>query len=138
MKWQQRVRVITGFSCTRIVLSMTVLILLVIGWLTANLVQVASALCVLYALAFVLMFVFQRQGCQQLRGIGDFFEELTTDWYFAVSLIALWLLSGVMNQHFLLVLIGLAMLAGPALVSLLVKEHKQESGNFASEQDERR
>lgn len=138
MKWQQRVRVISGLSCMQILLNLAVIVLLVTGWFTARLVAVSLGFCLFYALMFLLMFVFQRQDNNKLREAGDFLEELTTSWYSGAALIALWLLSRVLHHNLLLALIGFAMLAGPALVSLLVKERKSGSGDFPPEQDERR
>ncbi|ELY6560926.1 hypothetical protein ABL720_002881 [Escherichia coli] len=41
-----------------------------------------------------------------------------------VALIVLWLLSRVLENNFLLAIAGLAILAGPAVVSLLAKDKK--------------
>jgi len=58
------------------------------------------------------------------REVGDVLEELTTTWYFGAAMIVLWLLSRVLQNNLLLALAGLAILAGPAVVSLLTKEKK--------------
>ena len=103
MKWQQRVRVATGLSCWQIMLHLLVVALLVVGWMSKTLVHVGVGLCALYCVTV---------------------EELTTTWYFGAALIVLWLLSRVLENNFLLAIAGLAILAGPAVVSLLAKDKK--------------
>ena len=124
MKWQQRVQVTTGLSCWQIMLHLSVLCVLLVGWKTATLIPVGIGLCVLYVATVILMFALQRVRTGRLRDIGDFLEELTTTWYFGNAMIVLWLLSRVLQNNLLLALAGLAILAGPAVVSLLTKEKK--------------
>ncbi|WP_058913884.1 YbhQ family protein [Entomohabitans teleogrylli] len=138
MKWQQRIRVATGLSCWQIMLHLLVVAILVVGWQTGTLVRVGLGLCVLYAVTVVLMLLFQRHQEQRMRDIGDFLEELTTTWYFGTAMIALWLISRFVHNPFLLALAGLGLLAGPALVSLLAKDRRARSGNFASKHGIRR
>ncbi|MED5738280.1 YbhQ family protein, partial [Enterobacter ludwigii] len=45
-------------------------------------------------------------------------------WYFGAALIVLSLLSRALEKNFLLAFVGLATLAGPAVVSLLAKDKK--------------
>ena len=135
MKWQQRVRVRTGLGCWQIMLHLAVVAALLVGWKTATLIPVGVGLCLLYVLTVVLMFTFQRFHSGRLRDIGDFLEELTTTWYFGTAMIALWLLSRVVQSHLVLVLAGLAMLAGPAIYSLLAKD---KSRNLAPKHPVRR
>lgn len=130
MKWQQRVRVATGLSCWQIMLHLLVVAVLVMGWMGGALVRVGLGLCVLYSVTVILMLALQRHHEQRWREVGDVLEELTTTWYFGAAIIALWLLSRVLHNNFLLALAGLAILAGPALVSLLVKEKKRNSGDL--------
>ncbi|KOQ98501.1 YbhQ family protein [Pluralibacter gergoviae] len=122
MKWQQRIRVATGLSCWQIVLHLLVVAALVAGWMNGMLVRVGLGLCALYAVTIILMVVLQRHHEARWRDIGDFLEELTTTWYFGAAVIAIWLLSRVLHNNLLLALAGVAILAGPALLSLLVKE----------------
>ena len=68
--------------------------------------------------------VFQRHPEQRWREVADVLEELTTTWYFGAALIVLWLLSRVLENNFVLAIVGLAILAGPAVVSLLAKDKK--------------
>lgn len=135
MKWQQRVQVATGLTCWQIMLHLTVVSVLLIGWKTATMIPVSVGLCLLYVTTVILMFVFQRFHSRKLRDIGDFLEELTTTWYFGSAMIALWLLSQVVESKLLLTAAGLAMIAGPAVYSLLAKD---KSGNFASKHPVRR
>lgn len=121
MKWQQRVRVATGLSCWQIMLHLLVVALLVVGWMSKTLVHVGVGLCALYCVTVVMMLVFQRHPEQRWREVADVLEELTTTWYFGAALIVLWLLSRVLENNFLLAIAGLAILAGPAVVSLLAK-----------------
>ncbi|HDS1234100.1 YbhQ family protein [Pluralibacter gergoviae] len=122
MKWQQRIRVATGLSCWQIVLHLLVVAALVAGWMNGMLVRVGLGLCALYAVTIILMLLLQRHHEARWRDIGDFLEELTTTWYFGAAVIAIWLLSRVLHNNLLLALAGVAILAGPALLSLLVKE----------------
>lgn len=124
MKWQQRVRVATGLSCWQIMLHLLVVALLVVGWMSKTLVHVGVGLCALYCVTVVMMLVFQRHPEQRWREVADVLEELTTTWYFGAALIVLWLLSRVLENNFVLAIAGLAILAGPAVVSLLAKDKK--------------
>lgn len=135
MKWQQRIRVTTGLSCWHIMLHLAVIGALLAGWKTATLIPVGIGLCLLYIFTVVLMFSFQRFRQGVLRDIGDFLEELTTTWYFGTALIAIWLLSRVVQSHLLLALAGVVMIAGPAVYSLLAKD---KSGNFSPKHPVRR
>ena len=124
MKWQQRVRVATGLSCWQIMLHLLVVAVLVMGWMSGTLVGVGLGLCVLYGVTVLSMLFLQRHHDARWREVGDVLEELTTTWYFGAAMIVLWLLSRVLQNNLLLALAGLAILAGPAVVSLLTKEKK--------------
>ena len=124
MKWQQRVRVATGLSCWQIMLHLLVVAVLVMGWMSGTLVRVGLGLCVLYGVTVLSMLFLQRHHDARWREVGDVLEELTTTWYFGAAMIVLWLLSRVLQNNLLLALEGLAILAGPAVVSLLTKEKK--------------
>lgn len=132
MKWQQRIRVTTGLSCWQILLHLLVVAVLVLGWMSGTLVHVGLGLCVLYGVTVLLMLALQRHHDARWREVADVLEELTTTWYFGTAMIALWLLSRVLENNYLLALAGLAMLAGPAVVSLLAKEDKGESRHLSS------
>lgn len=123
MKWQQRVRVATGLSCWQIMLHLLVVAVLVMGWMSGTLVRVGLGLCVLYGVTVLSMLFLQRHHDARWREVGDVLEELTTT-YFGAAMIVLWLLSRVLQNNLLLALAGLAILAGPAVVSLLTKEKK--------------
>lgn len=124
MKWQQRVRVATGLSCWQIMLHLLVVAVLVMGLMSGTLVRVGLGLCVLYGVTLLSMLFLQRHHDARWREVGDVLEELTTTWYFGAAMIVLWLLSRVLQNNLLLALAGLAILAGPAIVSLLTKEKK--------------
>ena len=124
MKWQQRVRVATGLSCWQIMLHLLVVAVLVMGWMSGTLVRVGLGLCVLYGVTVLSMLFLQRHHDARWREVGAVLEELTTTWYFGAAMIVLWLLSRVLQNNLLLALAGLAILAGPAVVSLLTKEKK--------------
>lgn len=138
MKWQQRLRVATGLGCWQIMLHLLVVAVLIVGWMSKSLVLVGLALCVLYAITVILMLALQRFHSGWLREFGDFLEELTTTWYFGTAMIGLWLLSRVFQSHAVLVFAGLIILAGPAIVSLLVKDTKRHSGDFSAKHGIRR
>ncbi|WP_336995572.1 YbhQ family protein [Leclercia sp. UBA7405] len=124
MKWQQRIRVATGLSCWQIMLHLAVVAVLVLAWTSGALVRVGLGLCVLYGVTVLLMLFLQRHHEQCWREVADVLEELTTTWYFGAAMIVLWLLSRVLQNNILLALAGLAILAGPAVVSLLTREKK--------------
>ncbi|WP_096216930.1 YbhQ family protein [Enterobacter hormaechei] len=124
MKGQQRVRVATGLSCWQIMLHLLVVAVLVMGWMSGTLVRVGLGLCVVYGVTVLSMLFLQRHHDARWREVGDVLEELTTTWYFGAAMIVLWLLSRVLQNNLLLALAGLAILAGPAVVSLLTKEKK--------------
>ena len=124
MKWQQRVRVATGLSCWQIMLHLLGVAVLVMGWMSGTLVRVGLGLCVVYGVTVLSMLFLQRHHDARWREVGDVLEELTTTWYFGAAMIVLWLLSRVLQNNLLLALAGLAILAGPAVVSLLTKEKK--------------
>ena len=130
MKWQQRVRVATGLSCWQIMLHLLVVAVLVMGWMSGALVRVGLGLCVVYAVTVLLMLALQRHPEQRWRDVADVLEELTTTWYFGAAVIVVWLLSRVLQNNYLLAVAGLAILAGPAVFSLLVKE--KASGDLAA------
>ncbi|MDU3717555.1 MAG: YbhQ family protein [Klebsiella michiganensis] len=109
MKWQQRVRVATGLSCWQIMLHLLVVAVLVMGWMSGALVRVGLGLCVLYGVTLVSMLFLQRHHDERWRDVGDFLEELTT-------------------------LAGLAILAGPAVVSLLAKDKNRYAKSFGLQQ----
>ena len=124
MKWQQRVRVATGLSCWQIMLHLLVVAVLVMGWMSGTLVRVGLGLCVLYGVTVLSMLFLQRHHDARWREVGDVLEELTTTWYFGAAMIVLGLLARVLQNNLLRALAGLAILAGPAVVSLLTKEKK--------------
>ncbi|WES69918.1 YbhQ family protein [Superficieibacter sp. HKU1] len=124
MKWQQRVRVATGLSCWQIVLHLLIVALLVASWMGGIMVRVGLGLCVVYSVTVVLMLALQRHHDRRWRDVADVLEELTTTWYFGTALIVLWLISRVVHNNLLLAVVGLAILAGPAVVSLLAKDKK--------------
>ncbi|MEB6379256.1 YbhQ family protein [Leclercia adecarboxylata] len=124
MKWQQRIRVATGLSCWQIMLHLLVVAVLVMAWMSGTLVRVGLGLCVLYGVTVLLMLFLQRHHEARWREVADVLEELTTTWYFGAAVIVLWLLSRVLQNNFLLAVAGLAILAGPAVVSLLTRDKK--------------
>jgi len=132
MRWQQRVRVATGLSCWQIVLHLLIVAGLVMGWMHGVLVHVGLGLCVVYGVTVLLMLALQRHPDPRWQDVADVLEELTTTWYFGAAMIVLWLLSRVLQNNFLLALAGLAILAGPALFSLLVKERRRTSKSYKS------
>lgn len=105
-------------------LHLLVVAALVMGWMSGALVRVGLGLCVMYGVTVLSMLFLQRHHDARWREVGDVLEELTTTWYFGAAMIVLWLLSRVLQNNLLLALAGLAILAGPAVVSLLTKEKK--------------
>jgi len=136
MRWQQRIRVATGLSCWQIVLHLMVVAVLIMGWMSKALVHVGLGLCVVYGVTMLLMLALQRHHEAKWREMGDFLEELTTTWYFGAAMIVLWLLSRVLQNNLLLALAGVVILAGPAIISLLMKD--KTSGHFTTKHRVRR
>lgn len=120
MKWSNRIQIVTGQTCLHIVLHLALIGTLVWGWKHQVLMQVSGSLLALYAVMFIGMLLTQRRV--RLRGIGDFFEEFTTTYYFGAAMLVLYLVSRILHNNLLLASLGVIMLAGPALVSLLAKE----------------
>ena len=136
MRWQQRIRVATGLSCWQIVLHLMVVAVLIMGWMSKALVHVGLGLCVVYGVTVILMLALQRHHEAKWREMGDFLEELTTTWYFGAAMIVLWLLSRVLQNNLLRALAGVVILAGPAIISLLMKD--KTSGHFTTKHRVRR
>lgn len=120
MNWSNRVKIITGQTCVHIAMHLLVIAALVWGWKHQALVEVCSTLVTAYAMVFIAMLVLQRSA--RLRSIGDYLEEATTTYYFGAAMMTLFLVSRVVHNTLLIACLGLVMLLGPALVSLLAKE----------------
>lgn len=123
MKWSNRIQIVTGQTCVHIALHLLLIAALVWGWKHQALLQVSTILLTLYASVFAAMLLTQR--LPRLRRIGDFLEDVTTTYYFGAAMLVLLVLSRVIHNNLLLGAVGVVMLAGPALVSLLVKERVQ-------------
>ena len=120
MKWSNRIQIVTGQTCVHISLHLLLIAALVWGWKHQALIQVSMVMLAMYSAVFIAMLLTQRVA--RLRNLGDFLEDVTTTYYFGAAMLVLFLLSRVVHNNLLLAGIGLLMLAGPALVSLLAKE----------------
>ena len=120
MKWSNRIQIITGQNCLHLVMHLLVIAALVWGWKHQALMQVSTILLATYAVIFVAMLVTQR--ISRLRPLGDFLEDITTTWYFGAAMLVLLLLSRVIPNPVILTAVGVVMVAGPAVVSLLAKD----------------
>lgn len=120
MKWSNRVQIVTGQTCVHITLHLLLIAALVWGWKHHALFQVSSVLLAMYASVFIVMLPAQR--LPRLRRLGDFLEDVTTTYYFGAAMLVLYLLSRVVHNNLLLGCVGVVMLTGPAVVSLLAKE----------------
>ncbi len=120
MKWSNRVQIITGQTCLHIAMQALVIAALIWGWLHKALIEVCSTLVAAYAVVFIAMLVLQRSV--RLRSIGDYFEEATTTYYFGAAMMTLFIVSRYVHNALLIGTLGVVMLVGPALVSLLAKE----------------
>jgi len=123
MKWSNRVQIVTGQTCLHIAMHLLVVAVLVWGWKHRALVEVSSTLVAAYAVVFITMLVMQRSA--RLRRMGDSLEEVTTTYYFGAAMLTLFLISRFIHNNLLIGLLGVVMLVGPALVSLLAKEPVQ-------------
>ncbi len=123
MKWSNRVQIVTGQTCMHIATHLLVIAALVWGWKHQALVEVSSTLVAAYAVVFIAMLVMQRSA--RLRRFGDAVEEVTTTYYFGAAMLTLFLISRVIHNNLLIGCLGVVMLVGPALVSLLAKEPAQ-------------
>ncbi|AUX92859.1 YbhQ family protein [Mixta gaviniae] len=119
MKWFNRIQIATGQPCLHISLHLMMFVALIWGWRERALVEVSSVLVAAYAAVFIAMLLTQR--IPRLRRVGDFLEEITTTYYFGAAMLVLFLVSRLLHNNLLLACLGLVMLVGPALVSLLVK-----------------
>ncbi|MCZ4058910.1 YbhQ family protein [Pantoea sp. LMR881] len=120
MKWSNRIQIITGQTYAHIAMHLLVIAALIAGWKHKALVEVCSTLVAAYAVVFIAMLVTQRSA--RLRTLGDYLEEATTTYYFGAAMMTLFLVSRIFHSTLLLACLGLVMLLGPALVSLLAKE----------------
>ncbi|OON38856.1 hypothetical protein BTJ39_15955 [Izhakiella australiensis] len=120
MRWSNRVQIVTGQTCLHIVVHLALIGALVWGWRHQTLMQVSGALLGLYALIFACMLLTQRVA--SLRRFGDFFEDFTTTYYFGAAMLALYQISRIVHNNLLLACLGIVVLAGPALLSLLAKD----------------
>ncbi|HBV38202.1 MAG TPA: hypothetical protein DEF05_00580 [Erwinia sp.] len=120
MKWSNRVQIVTGQTLVHITLHLLLIAALVWGWKHHALLQVSSVLLAMYASVFIAML--PAQHMPRLRRLGDFLEDVTTTYYFGAAMLVLFLLSRVVHNNLLLGCVGVVMLTGPAVVSLLAKE----------------
>ncbi|WP_130834477.1 YbhQ family protein [[Erwinia] mediterraneensis] len=120
MKWANRIQIVTGQTCVHIAMHLLLISLLVWGWKNQALPEVCGTLVGAYALVFVAMIVTQRMP--RFRMLGDYLEEATTTYYFGAAMLSLYLVSRFIHNNLLLGCLGLVMLVGPAVVSLLAKE----------------
>jgi len=120
MKWSNRVQIITGQTCVHIAMHALVIAALIWGWKHKALIEVCSTLVAAYAVVFIAMLVLQRSA--RLRRIGDYLEEATTTYYFGAAMMTLFIVSRYIHNALLIGMLGVVMLVGPALVSLLAKE----------------
>ncbi|GAA0487536.1 MULTISPECIES: YbhQ family protein [Tatumella] len=120
MKWSNRVQIITGQTCFHIAMHLSVIALLVWGWKHQLLVSVSGSLVAAYVVLLAAMIITQR--VTRLRVVGDYLEEASTTYYFGAAMLSLFLLSRVISNPLLVGALGVVMLIGPALISLLAKE----------------
>ncbi|MGD9424182.1 YbhQ family protein [Pantoea sp. NSTU24] len=130
MKWSNRIQIMTGQTLMHSVMHLLVIAALIWGWKHKALVDVCSVLVAMYALVFVAMLVTQRIA--RLRTLGDYLEEATTTYYFGAAMMTLFLVSRIYHNNLLLASLGVVMLLGPALVSLLAKEPARRIENKRS------
>ena len=120
MKWSNRVQIITGQTCFHIAMHLSIVLFLIWGWKHRVLPEVSAGLVAAYVLLLAAMMVTQR--ISRLRRAGDYLEEASTTYYFGAAMMSLYLLSRVLHNPLLIGALGVLMLVGPALVSLLAKE----------------
>ncbi|CUU23409.1 membrane protein [Duffyella gerundensis] len=120
MKWSNRIQIVTGQTCVHIALHLLLIAALVWGWKHQALIEVSTVLISAYVTVCLAMIITQR--IEHLRTIGDFLEEATTTYYFGAAMLTLFLVSHVVHNNLLVGGLGIIMLAGPAVVSLLAKE----------------
>ncbi len=120
MKWSNRVKIITGQTCFHIAMHLSVILLLTWGWKHRLLTEVSASLVAAYIVLLVAMLVTQR--LPRLRVAGDYLEEASTTYYFGAAMLSLFLFSRVIHNPLLVCALGVVMLVGPALFSLLAKE----------------
>lgn len=120
MKWVNRIQIVTGQACVHIAMHLLLIALLVWGWKNQMLPEVSAILVSAYAVVFIAMVVTQRIA--RFRMLGDYLEEATTTYYFGAAMLSLFLVSRFIHHNLLLGCLGLVMLVGPAVVSLLAKE----------------
>lgn len=120
MKWSNRVQIITGQTCFHIAMHLSVILFLVWGWKHRLLPEVSAGLVAAYVVLLVAMMITQR--ISRLRRAGDYLEEASTTYYFGAAMLSLYLLFRAVHNPLLIGALGVLLLVGPALVSLLAKE----------------
>ena len=130
MKWSNHIKIITGQTCFHIATHISIITLLIWGWRHKALVDVSGILVLGYGLLLMAMLVTQRIA--RLKRLGDFLEEASTTYYFGAAMLALFLLYRQWQNPFLIGMLGVTLLAGPALMSLLNKapERGTEKNKF--------
>lgn len=123
MKWSNRVQIITGQTCFHIAMHLSIVASLIWGFKHKLLIEVSAGLVASYLILLVAMLV--TQNIARFRAIGDYLEEASTTYYFGAALLSLFLLSRLLQNPLLICGLGVAMLIGPALFSLLVRSNEQ-------------
>ena len=122
MKWSNRIQIMTGQTCFHIAMHVSIITMLIWGWRHKALVDVSGILVLGYALLLMTMLITQR--ISRLKRLGDFLEESSTTYYFGAAMLALFLLYRHWQNPFLIGVLGVTLLAGPAIMSLLIKAHE--------------
>lgn len=120
MKWTNRIQITTGQTCLHISLHLLLIAIMLWSWKHHSFIQISMILLGGYYSLFAVMLLMQRTT--RMLILKDFLEDVTTNYYFGASILMLLLLSRVIQHSFLLSGIGLLILAGPAAVSLLMRE----------------
>lgn len=105
-------------------LHLLIVAVLALAWWQQALTPVCAVLLALYMAVFAGMLWFQRKPHAQQRRLGDFLEDTTTSYYFGAVMVAVYLLSRIIENNLILGLVALLVLAGPALTSLLNRERR--------------
>jgi len=123
MKWSNRVQIVTGQTCFHIAMHATIVASLIWGFKHKLLVEVSAGLVATYVVLLAAMLV--TQNVTRFRAVGDYLEEASTTYYFGAAMLSLFLFSRVLHNPLLICGLGVAMLIGPALFSLLAKGSNQ-------------
>lgn len=123
MKLFNYIHIITGHNCLYLITNIILTIILIFSWKYKLFITVSSILVMIYIFIFILMLLIQHNV--RLYKLSDSLEEFTTSYYFSTYVLGMLLVSHLIHNNLLIICLGILLLAGPAIISLLPKDIKK-------------